>query len=422
MKHRTPFWMRSLLFILTFLFMYRSFSILLTNPFESESYLLENMINEQDSFDIAILSSSHGFCSFDPQIMEQVLPESDIHNLSIANFSIGQVSVVLQQMIEEGKTPNVVVLDMYSFNIGVRFWNQTSFYNTYSKTRQPKYIGKILSLYPLNQWPYVLSPLLYQHENWKSSKQLESNLKNFRNIDDETEKRILADLGYGHEGFRPYKEVVPLNDYLHSLNNPKEISITEDNLIGFERILSICEEYDIQLLAILAPYPKAFYAQNEDLEKLSEQYGVTIYDFNESPDEFNHFQFLDWGHMNTLGAIEGSLLLAESIATETGRELTVESMLPFQQLNLQEIEVEKSENTVQLTLIPELPQEEPWNVEWRIFDEEGNQWKNLTGQSLSFSFPSSLAINPELKLQIIYQQTGLDYPVELIFILKDFLD
>ncbi len=419
---KLPFWLRSLLFFIAFVCVYIPLDILLVHGFASEVPLIEHVIDEQDTFDIAVMGSSHAYCGYDPRILNEALVDSHTENLSIAALSFEHISLLLKDMIAEEKQPEVLVLEMYSFRQPPNAHTQTVFFNGYSKTWRPDTLVQLFSDYPSKEWIYTLFPLIYQHDNWKNNDLLNRNLDNFWKKDTLTIREIVYTRGLFDNGFRPNPLVISDQEFSQAVSNPVNITLETSNVKSFERILEMSSENEIELIFIIAPYPEGFHADYSAMEEIEEKYGITIHNFNEKAAAYKQLQFLDDDHLNQYGAIQASLELAAIIAEETGRELANENITRFQHLMLSDIMIENIDTSIQLTLIPELPQKEPWDVEWVIFDEEGNQWDIQTVQSLSFSFPSALAYTQGLKLQVTYQQAGLDYPAKVIFNLVDLLD
>ena len=418
---KLPLWLRSLLFFIAFVCVYIPLDILIVHGFASEVPLIEYVIDEQDAFDIAIMGSSHTYSGYDPAIMNDVLVDSNTSNLSIATLSFTHISLLLKDMIAEGKQPEVLVLEMYSFQPAPNSHTQTVFFNGYSNTWRPDNLVQLFNAYPYEEWIYTLFPLIYQHDNWKDNDLLNRNRDHFWKKGTLTQEEIKYTNNLFPNGFRPNPRVISDQEFLQAVSNPANITLETSNVKSFERILEMSAENEIELIFIVAPYPKGFHADYSAMEEIEEKYGIMIHNFNGNAAAYKQFQFLDDGHLNQYGAIQASLELATIIAEETGRELANEKMDAYQQLILNEIKIGKVNHGIQITLVPQIATN-AWEVDWLLVDEDGRLLKEQAGSSMDFFIPSAVLQHSGLNLKFTYKQQGLNYAAESNFVLEDLLD
>ena len=411
MRQNFPFWFRCLLFILVLGVSYIPIEKAITKPYASEVLMAEKVIAEQDSFDVIILSSSHGFCSFDPAILDALLEDTSTYNLGLPNLTFAHISLLLQQIIEEGKTPKVIVVETYSIRSSMYGTPQISFFNDYSKTWEPNYLVEIASYYPINDLIYPLVPIIFQHENWKSTELIYTNLRRWEDRRVIIEKGINTNIGYQNAGFRPFTQIIAIEDYLDALNHPTSFIPTEENLIALERILHIAKENDIQVIFVTAPYPNAINSDFSQFDQVIQQNGLTHYNFNQLfPEHFIPLHYLDQNHLNAHGAVNATILLADILSEETGRELLTEKQADYTRLNLAEIYVEKSGENMVVTLIPADGISE-FQVDWQLKTNQDDELMSQTGGGMQFSFPAVLMNLSELDLLFTYQVPGFDYAI-----------
>lgn len=413
LMQKLPLWLRSIVFLLVLVLVYQPVQQLVIHPFVSEVIVAERMIDDHAGFDVLIMSSSHGYCAFDPRILQDTLADSRAYSISIPNLSFAHIALLLQQMETEGKLPEVLVLELFSIASKMENTTQTAFFNAWSHTWQPVYLAQIAQYYSPTFLPYPLIPLVNQHENWKLPDMLADNVGYFNNKQQLAEHEITSHFGYRRSGFRPIATVMTVGEYQESFANPEALLPTDANLVGLQKILELCAAHDIQVILVTAPYPAGTHADFAQVEASLATFGLENHNFNQLyGDDFTRLQYLDANHVNANGAVEASLLLAQIIAQETGRSYLPEGAIPYQALILNEIAVEASGEMTLLTLQPAVENTD-WVVDWAALDTEGNLLAAQSQGGMRWSIPTNLLALAGQTVQVTLWLPELDYTVTL---------
>ena len=412
-RHHIPLWLRSILFLTLLVLLYLPVQQLVTSPFASEVVIAERMIADHTDFDLLIMSSSRGYCAFDPRILEDTLADTSAYSISIPNLSFAHIALLLQQMEAEDKLPEVLVLELFSLVSKMENHAQTAFFNAYSHTWQPAYLAQISRYYSPAFLPYPLIPLVNQHENWKSPAILAGNLDYFNMKQKLTEYEVTRYFGYRYSGFKPVPNIISAEEYEESSANPQWLLPTEANLIGLRKILEICQAHDIQVILVTAPFPAGTLADTTRVDAALAENGLENHDFNQQfAGQFTRLQYLDNNHVNANGAVKASLMLAEIIAQETGRTFQPAAAAQYQALVLNDVQVEEIGAMTHITLLPTVENAD-WLVDWALIDAERNLLDAQEQGSLIWSLPTFLFDSAEQAVQVTIHLPERDYAVTL---------
>lgn len=413
-RTRIPLWLRSLLFLAVFVVLYLAIQPVFSDIDSSQVYLLEQMITDQQDVDVVILGSSHSFCAFDPAIIDSLVADTSTINLSIPNLSVAHSALLLRQMIEQGKTPQLVIVEMFSLQSAMEDTVQTSFFNYYSHTWNPAYLAWIAQYYPPEHLLAPLFPLINQHENWKLPTFLLGNLGPDFWHTSAIQSAITSNPGYEHDGFRPYPNLVPDNEYNGALNNDHTFAPTEANLRGLEQLIALAERHDIQLLFVLVPYITSQHSDFSQLDAVAEQYNLSMHTIqNPTKAVYDRLDFRDRTHLNVQGAISASVSLSGLLAEALDRPFDSEQAEQYAQLHLDDLTISHTADTYTITISPSTTQTD-WMIEWTIEANDeilvAESGHNLT----HFRFPKEYLEQEDFILHITLTQGAFPYPLRFL--------
>ncbi|MEE4194973.1 MAG: hypothetical protein V2J07_07230 [Anaerolineae bacterium] len=414
MRQSLPFWVRSLIFITAVVLLFFSLQYLFEDPVSSPVRVVEAMIEAQDAVDIVIGGSSMAFYSLDPRLMDQLMEGTKTINISRPSFNAVHLSLLLQQLLASGNTPEIVVLDAYALTANMNEFRQNTFFNAYSHTWDTAYLSRILDYYPLESLPDLVFPFIHQHENWKNPDLLIQNVKNIA-----VRKAVLVaaqveqDEAYQNGGFQPLSHVIFPQEYLSRQNSAKTLQPDATNLIALQNIVALSEQYDFQVIVLLTPFPQGYDASFKHIEEAMQQYGLAFYNLNQShANQFTQLDFIDGTHTNAQGAVMTTAITAEIIAREVGRALNEDQLLQVHRLSIQDITTSTQEGLLTISIVPEDPTAD-WQVEWNIHTSTAPSLGQQAGNSLAFAFPENLLLVEGFLLDITIEQQGMAYPLRL---------
>jgi len=280
-----------------------------TNSFESsinEIYALD-----KDSIDVLILGSSHARNSFNPAIIDQSL---NINSYSLA--SGGQRLVVTNNLLEDilkEVKPKLLILDVFPGSLDYpklppQKSNQLQVFD-HSKWTFNK-LKFVISMYPSNELPSILSPTIRNHEHWNTA-----NWK-FKSIKLDSTRALFIKGFSGSYAIIDDKERSKFLDYKEkkkkypTLGNKKiDPSKFTNELLYVKKVIEISKRYNVELLIVSAPYFNAFYNPQGGnfhflIKQLCKSSKIKFLDFNSKFNELglNMNDFRDKAHVNISGA------------------------------------------------------------------------------------------------------------------------
>ncbi len=265
----------------------------------------------RDKYDVVFIGSSHAACAFYPKVLWE--------HFGIPSYvfsSLGQELYATEYFLKETlkvQQPTVVVVEVVGATMGRGFRmkqnNESSFQTSYPLS--PFSFDKIKTLFFSNQQVSLserflpLFPLIKYHENWKIL-----NKSDFAPLNYEKYRynhgAVLFDKSTAHP--TPEKYVTPEKLELDSLSNK-----------SLNNIINICEQNDIELVFVAAPFPI-----ESDLQKIlnrvgtiADSKGVSFVDYNrlyqQASIDFSS-DFADIDHLNIYGMEKLSMHFGEYLS------------------------------------------------------------------------------------------------------------
>lgn len=285
----------SLIFVLTGLLMFGKISNILRKKTGAASDMIHSFYElEKNSLDVLCMGSSHGYSSFQPNILW-----SEQGMTSYVMCSPRQTAASTYYLLQEAlctQKPKVLLLETYYFFTGKKYADEESLRMAFDGVKLGKAKHEMISdLLAKKGWKKKLSyyiPFLKYHGRWD---ELENN--------DFHSKTYLKGSIFD---FTVYKMEEPtLVENTQKL--PKNVRYY------LEKILQLCEEQGIELILYTAPYSyqdrKAEdfdqkQGMNIAVKEYCEEHDIPYFDFQRSIDAGIDYaqDFRDYAHMNTRGA------------------------------------------------------------------------------------------------------------------------
>ena len=262
----------------------------------------------QNSVDVIFMGNSHNISTFQPRIVDDLLPV-DSYLVGIGGENIILSYYELKEVLKT-QHPKVVVLESFTMNLSEIFVPAFIFgfvdagaWNNIRSAIVKRYL-------PVEQY-YTLLPILRTRIDWNSPSHFLLKFHDpFRFLNRDIDSK---------QGFGPINMVLTKEEFdeglnLHTLNS---IALTEELNLYFEKIVELCQENNIQLILCVAPTVViwgerfVFYVPF-DPDVTARQYDLEI--IRISDEDFNELHFSNFDHVSSFGSINASLEMADALA------------------------------------------------------------------------------------------------------------
>jgi len=282
-----------------------------------ERILFHNFYEQTENIDNAYLGSSHVFCGFNPEILDERNGKNNF-NMATSGQSLMGSYYLLKEINKHNKLENVYLELYYTCSTGgqgdyrsresVQISWRTTDYMKMSLLR----LDALLHMNPKEYYidaafPYVRYRSHLMEEEWvkdRSAYKRTGNYKKYIYVDGTTEYR---DKGY-------YATAEEFSNLLFMRErDPEEMYLTEDAEKYLRKIIEYCQKKEISIILCSNPMYEIqpMSTENYDgyadrVKAIAAEYGVPYYDFNMVKEEYLPIQhpeyFMDAGHLNTKGA------------------------------------------------------------------------------------------------------------------------
>jgi hypothetical protein len=365
-------WIRFVSFWIIFIFL---FSLLNTamkvdGPRWADFYKLP-----PNSLDVLFMGNSHNYKSFQPQIIDQILP---IHSYTIGiGYEDIFVSYYELKEVLRYQHPKVVVLETYALDLNDRK-DKGYIFDFLDVGKWDENKSAIAFRYLFPDKPYAVFPSLRMGVAWNDPNisfnkitQLFSTV-NSTSIDPRLGSEINS-------------EVMANDNYVanNKLKVPKYKEPDPEVQIYLEKFYQLCQENNIQLILTTAPRLKisetilSYYAPF-DASKFASDNHIDLVTFDTA--KFNHLHFSDQSHVNSFGSIITSLEIAREISRKMNLPIDQVKLNYYQSFTFSDYTLVHTGNDYKITLIP-TDQNAPLEYKWSIRDVDnnvigGSDWQN----------------------------------------------
>lgn len=275
---------------------------------------------ERQSVETLIVGSSHAYSSFNTDMIQEktgktaYILASNSQNATQAYFN------VLEAL--KYQTPEMIILEALSVNgddnfrdgANERDWKKES--NIDGMRFGCVKLQAVMEQYRPENWAYVLLPIARFHNNWKCPADIREN--------------ICFLLGRP-DHFSPFRPSVSqmseetMRRYAEAEKQTGEITLSESNVLHFQKLAALCRERGISLYVVMAPMYDVYidsinYASWTDkIAALAEQEDVTYLDCNARYDEIGlvaqDFEdaYNGYHHLNASGADKVTAFVTEEL-------------------------------------------------------------------------------------------------------------
>jgi len=295
---------------------------LILNPIFLKKELLRahNMYLLEEENDILFLGSSHVYSTIDTDYLDNTL-NANTFLLATPSQNISQSYYLLKEFISE-KKPKLVFLETYSLknNVGGKFAVHAAYDGlklSTNKIEAAYYSSRTDSVFNTSLFAGILFPTYEYHNRWNG----ELSEKDFTYFDK-------ANVNKGSEITQVNSKHVKKSKTIHidyGVSKIKEMDSLEQNTQkSLDKIVSLCEENNIQLVLFSTPFiaHTGFSVEKHTktlnyLKDLYKSKSIKYLDFNKHYKDLNmsYADFKDGHHLNSQGAKKVNTFLANYVKT-----------------------------------------------------------------------------------------------------------
>lgn len=232
----------------------------------------------KDYADVLFIGNSHAYCTFVPDIVTEVSGRSSF-NAGIPDQKIDVTAIYLEEVLKR-QVPDIIVLECFSFG------DSSGTYRGYKPNINSLNLSpaKVRLCFDLFENPFdalrASTRLFDCHTNWKKPELVMQNLKYMLR----PQSSVPENKGfYKLTSKMSYRSLMKFSQSSQLRFTPK---INDLSITAFERILKLCNDRDIRLIATMAPFNDTYrkrigYSRfHKMFADFFEQYGIEFIDFN----------------------------------------------------------------------------------------------------------------------------------------------
>ena len=264
---------------------------------------------EDNSLDVIFLGSSHAYHSFNPEIIDELIP--------IESFALGipgdNLPILYHEVREvlHSQSPKLIAIDTFTFHIS--HWRGGPyvyrFLNTQFNWRFFDYAVQIL--FPNNYEFWKFFPAIRNPDAWRKGEFI-SNLTS----------RTVSDFEHNAKGYAPLEKVVADSTY-EEMFMEELLPQPKNYLQSLDKIIALARKKEVDLLFFDTLWfgfnngVYDLYDPTAEYERIAEE-GLPYLDFRTQPlgYDWQQIHFFDVDHPSTFGSLILSVHMAEALAEQ----------------------------------------------------------------------------------------------------------
>lgn len=319
--------------LLTCLLVNRVNDILVSKTY-NRYYMLDKAVEELEAgYEVQVYGACHSYTSFHPPYLKEN------HGLDAYVFgNPGEiVPVTYLRMMEHFKvdTPKVALVEIWGLNPYETYSSQERIFEYYMPVNLERLPLSLEKLEVIRDYD-ALDPLLENLEIAKYKERLiNEELEpydfdySFQNMEpftsnynrEEMTMRIenggfcIMPMWHDDSAYDPYLEVLDFYEHQPSVDPEDKLELEPDVVKYVEKIISLCEKYNVELIFYRAPY----LSRANELRKANwfgdycAEKGILFLDLEQEMEFDLETDFLDYHHLNDVGAKRATEFLADYI-------------------------------------------------------------------------------------------------------------
>lgn len=302
-------------------------------------YMMDHAIEvQEETFEVQVYGACHSYTSFHPATLEA---ETSLNSYVMGNP--GEIfPVTYLRMMEHFKvdTPKVALVEIWGINAYETYSSQERIFEFYMQPNLellPLSLEKLEVIQDFDSLDLVLENLaIAKYKERLINQELESfdfdysfesvavatSAYNKEEMTMRMTNRGFCIMPYWHENtaYDPYVEVLDYQDRQPNVADSEKLELEADLLKYVDKIIALCEDNGVELIFYRAPYistanelRKANWFADYCAEK-----GVLFLDLEKEVSFDLETDFLDYHHLNDVGAVKATKYLAPYILEAIG--------------------------------------------------------------------------------------------------------
>ncbi len=390
------------------------FTLLLSIPNIAFSNYNERWIKfyklPRNSIDVLFMGNSHSFATFQPQIIDEVIPVNS-YVIGIGGENIVLSYFELKEILKY-QHPRVIVLETFALDLDDRFMPTQNYYEFLDSGMWNFSRISVADRYVKPDMLYTLIPALRQRMDWsKPSGFISLFLNNYEWLSPASTDELLS------ENSLPITNVISETDYLADKAATAK-SVTppaKDNLIYFDKFYKLCQDEGIKLILTTTPMvttPQTTLGRYApvDIKSLAQKYDLPWLTYDTAA--FNHLHFSALDHVNGFGSLIISLQMAEEIAGVMDLPINQQKVDYFSSMIFSDYQITMTGGEYRIELYPKSSTTDLL-YKWTLSGATGKIYQTDWQKERYFTF--QVPDDGELSIQVKIRNKSSDYSISAVF-------
>lgn len=366
-----------------------------------------------NTIDVLFIGNSHNFSSFQPQIINKILPiKSYVVGISAENIVVSYYE--LQEVLKY-QHPKVVVLETFTLDLDDSRKNGYIF-DFLDSGKWNKNRTAIAMRYLTPETGYSIFPALRSRMDWDKPYLYINQLIH------ELRKSSITEVNPDLSNASVKEEVIDDIDYrvTKSLSTRVYAKPNPDIQIYLEKFYQLCKDNNIQLVLTTVPIVNSTSNQTEyykpfDASSFIEQNKIPKIDYDSS--KFNHLHFANGTHINGFGSVIVSIEMAAKLSEIMYLPINRTELEYYQSFVFSDYRITHQGNDYTIYLIPS-NQESPLEYKWIVQDKDINVVYD-SGWQNNNSFTFHLYQDGTYRVFVEIKNPQDDYLMTAVFSISD---
>jgi hypothetical protein len=363
----------------------------------------------RDSIDVVFLGNSHNFNTFQPAIIDKIVPINS-YTVGTSGADVFVVYYELKEILKY-QHPQIVVLETYAVQREDKN-NHTIFFQFLDAANLNSNRIAIANRYLSLKTLYSIIPALRVRMKWDQPYLYIKKL-----VGERESKPLYADT---LRGASPSFEVIDEDDY----NERREAVAVEPDAPSLnsqtylDNLYQLCKENNIRLILTSVPtvdsfpnptqyYSPAFiaqYAAENDID-------LVTYDLS----RFNHLHFCNGSHVNLFGADYISIEMAKKLAETLDLPVDETALAYYESFLFSDYSISKEGNDFIYNLVPQ-KENLSLKYKWQILSDDSlvfeSDWQNSSSYRFSLNKDGSYWVRVSVRDPVGYYQLTAFFPLK----------
>ena len=362
----------------------------------------------KNSVDVVFLGNSHSSVTFQPQIIDALLPIQSV-TLGVLGENVAITYYELCELLKH-QNPKIVVLETFTINL-TDLYVPTSFFFFTDSQPFDRYKAAVDAKFLNAATMHTFFPLLRVPLDWNDPDSIYQKI-----ISNLSPKSTELNL---NPGYISNYSVMTRDNYMTALKKSdikNDLSLDE-NMVYLQKIVDLCKKNDIQL--VLATVPVVSISEKEfiyyepfDAEKYAMDNQIGFINFDTS--KFNEMQFANADHLSVFGSIDISIQTALDLSQRLNLAIDQQQLENFSSLKFSDYSLIHNGNKAVIELNPDI--ENPsLDYCYAIREIGTNAFLNSSGWLKQNRYEFSVPAGKGYEISVLIRNQKADYSISAVF-------